>query len=150
VEVSPPKQPLAVVHADEVAALQDVSLRLTRKLRKRSQTELTMSQISALSTIQRHGPLRVGDLARREQISKSSVTRLVARLEETDYLERRVDPDDGRSFVVVITAHGHDLLAASRERANEFLARQVGRLSEDDRHAIFAALPSLERLVALS
>jgi DNA-binding MarR family transcriptional regulator len=109
-----------------------------------------MSQISALSTIQRHGPLRVGDLARREQISKSSVTRLVARLEETDYLERRVDPEDGRSFVVVITAHGHDLLAASRRRANEFLAHQVGRLSEDDRHAIFAALPSLERLVALS
>jgi DNA-binding MarR family transcriptional regulator len=150
VNVSIPTQPAAVVHADEVAALQDVSLRLTRKLRKRSQTELTMSQISALSTIQRHGPLRVGDLARREQISKSSVTRLVARLEETDYLERRVDPDDGRSFVVIITAHGHDLLAASRQRANEFLGHQVGRLSEDDRLAIFAALPSLERLVALS
>jgi DNA-binding MarR family transcriptional regulator len=148
--VPTPTQRAAVVHADEVAALQDVSLRLTRKLRKRSQTELTMSQISALSTIQRHGPLRVGDLARREQISKSSVTRLVARLEATDYLERRVDPDDGRSFVVVITSHGHDLLAASRQRANEFLARQVGRLSEDDRLAIFAALPSLERLVALS
>ncbi|MDT5127475.1 MAG: hypothetical protein QOH54_3119 [Mycobacterium sp.] len=148
-EVSTPIQP-AAVHADEVAALQDVSLRLTRKLRKRSQTELTMSQISALSTIQRHGPLRVGDLARREQISKSSVTRLVARLEETDYLERRADPEDGRSFVVVITAHGHELLAASRQRANEFLAHQVGRLSEDDRKSIFAALPSLERLAALS
>lgn len=138
------------VNADDVAALQDVSLRLTRKLRKRSQTDLTMSQISALSTIARNGPLRVGDLARREQISKSSVTRLVARLEATGYLERTVDPDDGRSFMVALTHHGHDLLESSRQRANEFLAHQVGRLSEDDRRSILEALPSLERLIALS
>lgn len=149
--MSTPAQAVGVaVHAEDVAALQDVSLRLTRKLRKRSQTDLSMSQISALSTIQRHGPLRVGELARREQISKSSVTRLVARLEGTGYLERTVDPDDGRSFMVAITAHGHELLAAARQRANEFLALQVGRLSEDDRRSIMAALPSLERLIALS
>jgi DNA-binding MarR family transcriptional regulator len=146
----PAHPPDGAVHADDVAALQDVSLRLTRKLRKRSETELTMSQVSALSTIQRNGPLRVGELARSEQISKSSVTRLVARLEETGYLERRADPADGRSFVVVITDHGHDLLAAARQRANEFLALQVGRLSEGDRRSIMAALPSLERLIALS
>lgn len=148
--MSAPSRSTGVVQADEVATLQDVSLRLTRKLRKRSHTELTMSQISALSTIQRHGSLRVGDLARHEQIGKSSVTRLVAKLEETNYLERKVDPEDGRSFVVVITAHGHQLLAAARQRANEFLALQVGRLPEDDRRIILAALPSLERLVALS
>jgi DNA-binding MarR family transcriptional regulator len=145
-----PSHSVATVDADEVASLQDVSLRLTRKLRKRSQTELTMSQVSALSTIERHGPMRVGELARREQISKSSVTRLVAKLEQTDYLERAVDPADGRSFVVAVTTQGHDLLAAARQRANDFLALQVGRLSEDDRRAILAALPSLERLVALS
>ncbi len=145
-----PGPAVAVVHADEVAALQDVSLRLTRKLRKRSQTELTMSQVSALSTIERNGPMRVGELARREQISKSSVTRLVAKLEQTDYLERSVDPDDGRSFVVALTTHGHDLLAAARQRANDFLALQVGRLSDDDRRVILAALPALERLIALS
>lgn len=141
---------VAPVQANEVAALQDVSLRLMRKLRKHSHTDLTMSQISALASIQRNGPMRVGELARREQISKSSVTRLVAKLQEMDYLERRVDPDDGRSFVIDVTDHGRELLAASRERGNEFLAHQVGRLSEDDRVAILAALPSLERLIALS
>jgi DNA-binding MarR family transcriptional regulator len=109
-----------------------------------------MSQVSALSSIERHGPMRVGELARREQISKSSVTRLVSKLEAMNYLKRTVDPEDGRSFVVAVTAHGHDLLAAARQRANEFLAVQVGRLAEPDRQAILAALPSLERLVALS
>lgn len=141
---------MAAIHPDEVAALQDLSLRLTRKLRKRSETELTMSQVSALSSLERHGPMRVGELARREQISKSSVTRLVSKLEAMNYLQRTVDPEDGRSYVVAVTEHGHDLLAAARQRANEFLALQVGRLAEVDRQAILAALPSLERLVALS
>ncbi len=145
-----PSQSVAAVHPDEVAKLQDLSLRLTRKLRKHSETELTMSQVSALSSIERHGPMRVGELARREQISKSSVTRLVSKLEAMNYLKRTVDPEDGRSFVVDVTARGHDLLAAARQRANEFLAVQVGRLAEPDRQAILAALPSLERLVALS
>jgi DNA-binding MarR family transcriptional regulator len=148
--VPTPTEAVFEVDTKQVASLQDASLRLTRRLRKHSQTELTMSQISALSTLQRHGPLRVGELARREQISKSSVTRLVARLEATGYLERKVDPEDGRSFVVAITAHGHELLASARQRANEFLALQVNRLAEDDRRALLAALPSLERLAGLS
>ena len=145
-----PTESVFDVDSRQVASLQDASLRLTRRLRKHSQTELTMSQISALSTLQRHGPLRVGELARREQISKSSVTRLVARLEATGYLERKVDPEDGRSFVVAITAHGHDLLASARQRANEFLAVEVNRLAEDDRSTLLAALPALERLAGLS
>jgi len=145
-----PTESVFDVDSKQVASLQDASLRLTRRLRKHSQTELTMSQISALSTLHRHGPLRVGELARREQISKSSATRLVARLEATGYLERKVDPEDGRSFVVAITTHGHDLLASARQRANEFLALQVNRLAEDDRRALIAALPALERLAGLA
>jgi DNA-binding IclR family transcriptional regulator len=37
--------------------------------------------LSALSTIERHGSLRLGRLAEAEQINKSTVTRLVANLE---------------------------------------------------------------------
>jgi DNA-binding MarR family transcriptional regulator len=148
--VSTPTHPGAAIGGGQIAPLQDVSLLLTRRVRKHSQTDLTMSQISALSTILRHGPIRVGELSRREHISKSSTTRLVAKLEQMGYLERRSDPEDGRSFVVGITAYGHDLLSAARERANEYLVHQVGRLSEDDRFAILAALPALQRLTGLS
>ncbi len=136
------------VQPGEVAALQDVCLRLTRRLRKHSETNLTLSQMSALSTLQRSGSMRVGDLARREQISKSSVTRLVAKLEALGYLAREVDVTDGRSFQVTITANGHTLLAASRDRANAFLAAEVGNLPPDERLALLAALPALEHLVA--
>lgn len=139
----------AAVDADKVAALQEVSLRLTRRLRKHSDIDLTLSMMSALSTLQRNGPMRVGELARREQISKSSATRLISKLEAMAYLSRDVDPSDGRSFQVGITAHGFELLAAARRRANDFLAREVARLPAADRRALLDALPSLQALVAL-
>jgi DNA-binding MarR family transcriptional regulator len=59
------------------------------------------------------------------------------------YLARFVDPSDGRSFQVTITEHGHELLAASRRRANEFLASEVERLSEPHRAVLIEAIPAL-------
>lgn len=140
---------MVAVEREQVAILQDVSLRLTRRLRKHSDTNLTLSQMSALSTLQRNGPLRIGDLARREQISKSSATKLVARLEQIGYLDRQTDPSDGRSFNIDITDVGHAYLAAASDRANEYLARQVEALSEEDRVVLLSALPVLTRLIAI-
>jgi DNA-binding MarR family transcriptional regulator len=137
------------VHPDQAAPLQEVTLRLVRRLRKQSASGLTLSQTSALSTLERNGPMRVGELARREQIGKSSVTRLVARLEAMDYLTREVDPDDGRSSLVRISTPGHALLRQARKRGNEYLADELGRLDATDRAALLDALPALERLVAL-
>jgi DNA-binding MarR family transcriptional regulator len=143
-----PNETAAGVRPDQVAALQEAALRLIRRIRKHSEIELTLSKMSALSTLQRIGAMRVGDLARREQISKSSATRLIAKLEEMGYLARDIDPSDGRSFQVTITARGHELLAESRRRANEYLAGEIERLSEEDRTALLEALPALQALVA--
>lgn len=137
------------VGPDEVAPLQEVFLRLTRRLRLHSQTDLTLSQMSALSSLERNGPTRVGVLARREQISKSSISRLIANLERMGYLVRTVDPDDGRSFLVTISPHGFQLLGEAREHANDFLAAEVARLQPADQAAVLGSLASLERLVAL-
>lgn len=133
----------------DVETLRDVSLRLSRRLRRRAHVELTMSQLSALSTLARHESTRVSDLARREAIGKSTVTRLVARLEELGYVRRDPDPTDGRSYTVTVTTLGQGLLAEANERANGFLAREIGRLGPEDQEAIRAALPALDRLVRL-
>lgn len=136
-----------VVGADQVASLSDVAFRLSRKLRKHSDTDLTMSQMSALTMLERHGTQRISDLARREQISRSSATRLVSNLERTGYVERLTDPDDGRSFLVTMTPHGQELLADGKQRANAFLATEIERLAPEDRAALMEALPALTRLI---
>jgi len=138
---------MTTIDGIDIAGLREVTLRMTRRLRRHSDPELTLSQMSALSTLERHGPLRVGDLARHEQIGKSSVTRMIARLEGLGHLDRRVDDADGRSFHVALTQQGQELLTAANDRANAYLAERVAGLSAADRAAVRAALPALQRLV---
>ena len=130
-----------------VAPLRLVLLRLARRIRQQAADGLTPSRMSALSTIQRHGPIRLGELGERERIGKSSVTRLAAGLEQAGHIRRVVDPADGRSSLIDLTAQGMDLLAQSNARADAFLARQVAALPAEDLEQIADTLPILERLL---
>jgi DNA-binding MarR family transcriptional regulator len=49
---------------------------------------------------------RVGELARAARLSKQSLTGLVAACERAGLVERERDADDGRAFVVRLSAHG--------------------------------------------
>jgi DNA-binding MarR family transcriptional regulator len=68
--------------------------RLIRTLRRRGRSRLTPSQVSALSTVEEYGPIRISALATFESLGASAATRVVASLEELELLERSADPDD--------------------------------------------------------
>jgi DNA-binding MarR family transcriptional regulator len=135
---------------EAVARLRLSILRLARRIRQRADTGLTPSQLSALSTIERHGALRPGSLADHERIGKSSVTRLLANLEAQGQVQRLPDPADGRCAFVELTDEGRSLLKAFSEQADAFLARQVEALSAQEQRDLLAALPVLERLLAIN
>ena len=139
-------RPASFVDGD-VAALRLVVLRLARRLRKHSGTQVSPSQFSALTVLERHGSLRLGDLARREQISKSSGTRLVANLEAKGLVQRVGDETDGRITYVELTPGGRKHLAEATQRATSYLRRQLDMLSPSDRSTLLAALPALERML---
>ncbi|MPZ28647.1 MAG: MarR family transcriptional regulator [Micromonosporaceae bacterium] len=122
-------------------------VRLARRVRKRAATGMTPSQLSALSTIERHGSLRPGRLAEAEQINKSSVTRLVAHLEAGGLIVRTPDAEDARSSQVQLTAEGRRLMAESSHRADAYLARQIAALSPGEQRRLLAAAPVLQRLL---
>ncbi|MQA84687.1 MAG: MarR family transcriptional regulator [Streptosporangiales bacterium] len=107
---------------------------------------LTPTQASTLVTIERCGPLRLGDLAAHEGVTPSTLTRPVAALEEGGYLERRTDPADARSSVVAVSSDGRKLLATIRGETTALLAKRLEWLSEEQRAALAIALPALERL----
>lgn len=130
-----------------VGQLRLVLVRLVRRTRKRSGTGLTPSQLSALSTIERHGSLRLGRLGELEQVTKSTVTRLVSRLEQEGILARVADEEDGRSSRVELTDAGRRLMDKANSRADAYLARQIDALTSDEQARLFAAVPVLQRLL---
>jgi DNA-binding MarR family transcriptional regulator len=141
--------PQEVEVSPEAAALRYLAQRLARRLRRRFGDGFTASQLSALATVQRHEPIRPTDFARREYISKSTVTRAVAKLEAQGHVKRETDPDDARGYVIGLTPSGRQVLEEVGARQDAYLDRQLAALEPADLDAIRAALPALERLLAI-
>jgi DNA-binding MarR family transcriptional regulator len=130
----------------DVTRLRVALARLARRLRRHELAGLTPTQLAALSTVEQAGPLRLGDLAAAEGIAPSTLTRLVAVLEELGYVRRDADPKDARASTLAITLVGHETLERLRAENSALLAQRVMLLTPEQRTALAAALPALEAL----
>lgn len=124
-----------------------VVLRLARRIRQNAGTHTTPSQLSALSTLDRCGPVPLGQLAASEQIGPSTLTKIVAALEAADLVERTPAPSDRRVALVGVTRKGRRLLDAGRRRSRGLLAERMASLTASERRAIERAIPILEKLL---
>lgn len=122
-------------------------VRLSRRLRHQADAGITPSQLSALATLDRVGPLPLRDLAAHERIGSSTLTRIVAALEQEGLLDRVTDPNDRRCTLAHVTPAGAALISEARERGTRLLADRIAALPEDDAAALAAAVPVLERLL---
>jgi DNA-binding MarR family transcriptional regulator len=138
-----PDAPDAVI---DVTRLRVALARLTRRLRRHEVAGLTPTQLAALATVERQGPMRLGDLAVAEGIAPSTLTRLVTALEDSGYVRRCADPSDARASTLAITPHGHQMLEQIRNDITLVLAQGLRELTPDQRSALAAALPVLEQL----
>jgi DNA-binding MarR family transcriptional regulator len=129
--------------ADASARLAVAIGRINRRVRPQG-GELSHGQLSALSTILRKGPLRPGDVARIETIAAPTVTRLIADLEEHGLVERRPDPDDGRSCFVTVTVAGEAAVMQARTERADRVSELMRGLDDAELASIHAALDALE------
>jgi DNA-binding MarR family transcriptional regulator len=125
-----------------------VILRLGRRLRQQAVSEVTPSQLSALSTVAKHGELTLGELAAIERIAPPSMTRIAARLEDQGWLERRADTSDRRVARVAVSAAGQELLDETRTRRDAFLSNRLQQFTDEERAVLERAVPLLERLAS--
>src|SRR6516225_1027109 len=133
----------AVIH---VTRLRVALARLSRRLRRHELAGLTPTQLAALATIGKNGPMRLGDLAAAEGIAPSTLTRLVTALEDSGYVRRGADPSDARASTLTITAHGQEALERIRTENTLMLTASLELLTPEQRSALAAALPVLEQL----
>ena len=130
----------------DVTRLRVAIARLSRRLRRHEIAGLTPTQLAALSTVERSGPLRLGDLAAAEGIAPSTLTRMVTVLEEAGFVTRRPDPSDARASTIAITELGRQTMDRLRDEGAALLAQSLLALTPAQRTALATALPSLEQL----
>jgi DNA-binding MarR family transcriptional regulator len=131
---------------DTAARLRFCVARLARLLRQQDHGELGATTGAALATINREGPLTLGELAAREQVAPPSITRAVTKLEQRGFVSRAVDSSDRRVSRVSITPAGAAHLEANRTRRTAWLASRLAGLPTDDVARVAGALDVLEQL----
>jgi DNA-binding MarR family transcriptional regulator len=120
--------------------------RLARKLRREADPAVTPTQLAALNTIERHGPLTAGSLAEHEQITKPTATRLIGALTEAGLITRQSDPLDARIAWIALTPDGARLLRRVRHQGNRYLAKRLKALEPSELESLRRAAAILERL----
>ena len=111
------------------------SQRLDRLIAERSGVPIGFAAVAVLGHVIESGPLRMSELAEVGRVHPAALTRQVQALEAEGYVERTVDPEDGRAFVVVSTRSGRAAHARIERVNDEIMATQldewsVGELDE--------------------
>src|SRR3954462_10910109 len=125
-----------------------VVTRMARRLRQEAGTDLGPSQVAALATIERHGPLSPSELAERERIKRPTATRIVRHLEAAGLVERASAPEDGRPRIRSAPPEARELLKRLRARKTAYLASRLGKLDAEDRRTLERAAELLEGMLA--
>ena len=135
----------------EARLASDLSLavvRLARQLRfRRSESSVSLSQLSALSTLVKEGAMTPGALATRERVRPPSMTRVIASLADLGLVARTAHPIDGRQVLVSVSRAGADLVEAERRASQEWLRQRLARLDPDQRRTLVVAANLMSTIV---
>jgi DNA-binding MarR family transcriptional regulator len=127
--------------------LRPALLRLTRIVRnQRVDMSVTLTQLSAMGTLRKHGPMSAGELAACERVQPPSMTKVLANLEERGLVRRDVHPTDRRQVVLAITPAGEQLLDSERRSRDQWLSRRLGTLTPEERALVQRVVPILDKL----
>jgi DNA-binding MarR family transcriptional regulator len=111
------------------------------------ESDLSAPQLTALSRIDRLGPVTTAELARREQITPQAMGVTVASLEQLGLVARSADVSDGRRSILSLTPSGRDAVHSGRSAVSDKIAAALAESFTPGEIAVLdAAAPLIERL----
>ncbi|MDA4087577.1 Rv0880 family HTH-type transcriptional regulator [Mycolicibacterium hassiacum] len=123
-------------------------IRLARQLRfRRPDSPVSLSQLSALATLEKEGAMTPGMLAERERVRPPSMTRVIASLCELGFVERTAHPDDGRQVLVSVSPAGKLLIEAERRASQQWLQTRLEKLEPEQRTTLMQAADLMAAMV---
>ncbi|WP_226438591.1 MarR family winged helix-turn-helix transcriptional regulator [Rhodococcus yananensis] len=124
-------------------------VRLTRHLRgRRSNSRVSLTQLSAMATLRQEGPMTPGALAARERVQPPSMTRVIASLHEMGIVDRTPHPTDGRQVIVALSEAGYEQLAEEDEAREVWLTERLEHLDPGSLETLRGAVRIFTELVA--
>jgi DNA-binding MarR family transcriptional regulator len=121
---------------------------LRRRLREQASFgDLTWSQTSVLSRLERDGPATVTSLAKAEGMRPQSMGATVSALEAAGLVSGSPDPQDGRQTILSLTAACREWIKASRAAKEDWLFQVIqSKLSLQEQGELAKGVELLKRL----
>ncbi len=135
----------------EIAALlHEQFARITRQLRTLELPQgMTPERLSALSVIEKRGPISVTALADKEMVRPATMSRMVSALVEEGLVKRSEDKSDGRGVLVSATPKGRRAFQRAQEQRLSHFAEVLDSLNDEQLAAMRSLTSVLERLTTL-
>ncbi|MFJ5260535.1 MarR family winged helix-turn-helix transcriptional regulator [Streptomyces sp. NPDC088387] len=87
---------------------------------------------AVLALLDRHGDMRIGQLAELLAVDMSVTSRHVTHLAERGWIERSCDPADKRSRILRLTPAGRAVVDELSRRSSELLAERLSDWTDDE------------------
>ena len=127
-----------------IGRLGNITLHLSREMEKVfSQFGLNTSSFDVLATLRRAGnpyTLSPGEMLSTLMVTSGTMTNRIDQLEKAGWVIRKVNPQDGRSFLVSLTPQGLELINQVIEAHINNQKRLVAGLSQQEQQALNALL----------
>lgn len=137
-EVAPsPGDPRRLAARELVQALMAVK-GWVREVGRNVYPEHSTPALIALSLLDRHGPVRVGELADLARLDVSVMSRQLRQLEDQGLVVRTVDPADARAHLLSLSPAGQEVLDEGRARTEAVVVERLAGW-DAERLADFAA-----------
>jgi DNA-binding MarR family transcriptional regulator len=113
-----------------------------------SASDLTFTQLRALSVINRRGAMRVGDLAEELGVGLAAASALADRMAQRQFITRHADPSDRRIVLLELGSRGRQLLERIERGSTEHFGKLIERMTPAERDALATTLRAFVRLSA--
>jgi DNA-binding MarR family transcriptional regulator len=120
------------------------------EMRHHRAAEMSVPEFRTLSYIQRHEGTSITAITDHLGLSKASLSKIVARLEERSLIRRASDKADKRHHVLSLTAQGRRTLEEVERATLRSIAGRLTHLSPKDLALIVTALDLLQPAFELS
>jgi len=127
--------------------LRDAITRLNRRVRQaRPVGDLTIAQLSALTSLELAGLMTPRELADVERVQPPTMTKIIGKLEERGLVRRTPHPTDGRQVLLAATEEGRAVYAQFERVRDEWLAQRLTDLTPAERETLRQAAEILQQV----
>ncbi|MFB2556509.1 MarR family winged helix-turn-helix transcriptional regulator [Herbiconiux liangxiaofengii] len=123
--------------------LVSVTHRLTRIAAQATGESTSPATWRTLSVLSSFGPMRLGELAKQSRVSQPTMTKIVANLNEVEWIRRIADVDDARAWQIALAPKGIKALAEWRAKLGAALAPLFDDLDHEEIDVISRAVDLL-------